>query len=599
MPTTYRAHDVICETAGDGAVLLRARAPLGAVADKTTDWLDHWADTTPDAVFLAERSGAGWREVTYVAARAQARALAAGLLDAGLDGSTPLMIVSGNSVDHGLLALGAQYVGIPIVPVAEQYALISEARGQIDHVAALVKPGAVFAEDGAALADVLDGSAFEGTVKLVSHGGAPGTRSLPDLARAGGDIAAAAARVGPDTVAKILMTSGSTSAPKGVPTTHRMMCVNQAQIAYGLPFLAARPPVIVDWLPWNHVFGGSHNFNLMLAHGGALYIDGGKPVPHLIGKTLENLALKTGTMAFNVPQGFKMIRDALKAEPDLAHRYFAELDMLFYAGASLAQDVWADLEAMARAARGEMPLFTSSWGLTETAPAHLLQHQPTDRSGVIGVPLPGAEVKLVPDADRRFEVRVRGPNVFLGYLNDPGQTAKAFDEDGYFRTGDAMVFVDAADPNMGMRFDGRISEEFKLASGTWVRAAKLRLEVLAALGEDVADVVITGADRGDIGVLIVPGAGLRGAQDAQEDAGALVVPGFSGVLVKKLEGLGASGSTRVARAMVLSEPLSMAEGEVTAKGSINFAKLLVRRAGILERLYDDADAATILLEPRP
>ena len=593
MTTEYRAHDVIRQDRPDGSILLRARADLGPVAARTTDWLDDWAARTPDAVFLAERSGPGWREVTYAQAQGMARALAGGLLGLGLAPGDRILIVSGNSVDHGLLALAAQYVGLVIVPLAEQYALIPAARGQIDFAAGLVQPKAVFTEDGDALADVLTRDALSGVIRLTSRGG-PGAHHLDDLMRAGGDIADAHAAVGPDTIGKILMTSGSTSSPKGVPTTHRMMCVNQAQIAHGLPFLKTRPPVILDWLPWNHVFGGSHNFNMMLANGGALYIDGGKPGPHLIGKTLENLGLKTGTMTFNVPLGFAMIRDALKRDEGLRRRYFGELDMLFYAGASLAQDVWADLESMAREVRGDMPLFTSSWGLTETAPAHLLQHQPTDRSGVIGVPLPGGEVKLIPEDGGRYDVRVRGPNVFAGYLDAPDQTAAAFDEEGFFKTGDAMIFVDPAKTNLGLRFDGRLSEDFKLSSGTWVRAAALRLAALGALGDLAADVVVTGADRAEIDLLIVPSAGLRAADDAAEDAGALIVPSRADVIRERLARVGTSPSTRIARALILAEPLSMADGEVTAKGSINFKKLLARRADLLARLEDDADPATIL-----
>jgi len=595
MTSKYCEHDAVLETRADGTLLFKSRAKLGPVAAKTTDWLDHWAKKTPDAVFLAERSGAGWREVTFAAAQAEARAIAAGLLGLGLSPAAPILVISGNSVDHGLLALAAQYIGAPIVPLAEQYALIPAARVQIDFVAGVVKPHAVFAEDGDAMADVLGRDALADMHVLVSRGGPDGAHSLDALSKVSGDIAAATQLVGPDTIAKILMTSGSTSSPKGVPTSHAMMCANQVQIAQVLPFLKTRPPVIVDWLPWNHVFGGSHNFNMMLANGGALYIDAGKPVPHLVGTTLENLALKAGTMAFNVPLGFAMIRDALKQDAGLRHAFFAELDMLFYAGASLAQDVWADLEDMAREVRGDMPLFTSSWGLTETAPAVLLQHQPTDRSGVVGVPLAGCEVKLIPDDDMRCEARVRGPNIFSGYLNNPEQTADAFDEEGFYKTGDAMLFVDPGDPNMGLKFDGRISDEFKLASGTWVRAAGLRLDILSKLGSRVADVVITGADRDDIGVFIIPSAGMREAGDVVEHDGALRVPSHEAPLCDTLALVGGSSSTSVARALILSEPLSRADGEITAKGSVNFKKLLTRRATLLSRLYDDADAATLLI----
>ncbi len=594
MASKYNAHDVIREDRSDNSILLRARAPLGAVAKRSTDWLDDWAVKTPDAVFLAERSAEGWKEVSYSAARDRAIALAAGLLSLGLGPKKPILIISGNSVDHGILAMAAQYVGIPIVPLAEQYALIPPARTQIDFAASVVKPGMVFGEDGDVLADVLARDAFVNIHRVVSRGGRD-VVTLSDLERTGGDISTAHAAVGPDTIAKILMTSGSTSAPKGVPTTHRMMCTNQTQIAQGLPFLTTRPPLIVDWLPWNHVFGGSHNFNMMLANGGALYIDAGKPVPHLIGKTLENLRLKTGTMTFNVPVGFAMVRDALKSDEGLRRRYFEELDMLFYAGASLPQDVWADLEDMAREVRGDMPLFTSSWGLTETAPAVLLQHQPTDRSGVIGVPLPGSEVKLIPDEDMRCEVRVRGPVVFDGYLNQEDASKDAFDEEGFFKTGDAMLFVDAAEPNLGLKFDGRISEEFKLLTGTWVRAAGLRLSVLEVLSDLVSDVVITGADREDIGLFLIPSAGVSGLTDATNLDGALRIPSLDEELRKRLRPVGGSSSSNIARVMILADPPSIADGEITAKGNINFRKMLTRRADLLERLYQDNEPACLLI----
>ena len=592
----YRAHDVIREDRADGTILLRAATPLGAVAERTTDWLDRWAEATPDAVMIAERSGAGWREMRYAELRERARAVAGGLLDLGLGPDAPILIVSGNSVAHAVLSLAAQHVGVPVVPLAEQYALIPAARGQIDHAAGLVRPGAVFAEDGAAFADLLARESLAGLHRIVASNAGAGMTTLDALAARAGDIASAQATVGPETVAKVLLTSGSTSAPKGVPTTHRMMCANQAQLAWALPFVTERAPTILDWLPWNHVFGGSHNFNLMLANGGALYVDGGKPTPQLVGLTIENMRSVAPTISFNVPVGFAMVRGALRDDAALRRRFFERLDMLFYAGASLPQDVWADLEAMARAERGDLPLFTSSWGLTETAPAVLLQHQPVDRSGVVGVPLPGAEVKLVPDGADRHEVRVRGPNVFGGYLDDPARTAEAFDDEGFFATGDAMRFVAPSDPNLGLAFDGRIAEEFKLLTGTWVRAAGLRLDLLDALRGIAADVVVCGADRAEVGVMVVPSAALR--DGATESDGALI-PANPEPLRAALAALGGPSSRRVRRAIVLAEPPSVAEGEMTAKGNLNFRRLLTRRAALLERLYDDTDPATILTgEPR-
>ena len=572
----YQPHDVIREDRDDGAIVLRARAALGRVAERTTDWLEHWADVTPDAVFLAERSGAGWREVTYATARDEARALALGLQERGLGPGKPVMVVTGNSVAHGLLALACQYMGAPVVPVAEQYAALPAARGQLDQIAALIQPAAVFAE--VPMPDVTGREALAGAMALSAE-------SLTELARGGGMLEAS---VGPDTVAKILMTSGSTSAPKGVLTTHRMMCVNQAQIASALPFLKERPPVLVDWLPWNHVFGGSHNFNLVLANGGSLYIDGGKPVPALVGKTIENNRLKQGTISFNVPVGFAALRDALREDRGFARAFFEDLDMLFYAGASLPQEVWADLDAMAREA-GTEPFFTSSWGLTETAPAALLQHEPTDRSGVVGVPLPGVDVKLLP-VDERFEVRVKGPSIFEGYLGDPEKTAEAFDDEGFFRTGDAMAFVDATDMNQGLRFDGRIGEDFKLLTGTWVRASALRLQLLDALKGLAQDVVLVGEGREEVGVLILPTPPLR---DDCHDDGAALRANDPGPILGALNATSGGSATRVRRALILSLPASIAEGEITAKGNLNFARIKTLRGDLIARLYDDADPASI------
>ena len=594
----YRAHKVLREDRDDGSILLRSGWPIGPVADKTTDWLHQWAARTPDTVFLAERSGAGWREVTYHETLGKVRALAAGLLARGMGADTPILIISGNGVDHGLLTLAAQYVGVPTVPVAEQYALIPAANRQLALIAEMIRPAMVYAADGKRFGAALGLDSFAELERVVSRNAVPDMTSLPDMmgSASARDVDAAAAKVGPDTVAKILLTSGSTSAPKGVLTTHRMMCSNQAMIAETLPFLSAHPPRIVDWLPWNHVFGGNHNFNMMLANGGSLYVDGGKPAPGLIDLSIENLHQVTGTIAFNVPAGFALLRNAMRDDAKLRQRYFEDLDMLFYAGASLPQDVWADLEEMARQVRGDMPLFTSSWGLTETAPACLIQHEPTTRSGIVGVPMPDVTIKLIPDDDMRFDVRVKGPVVMPGYFEAPEKTTEAFDEEGYFITGDAMKFVDPDDMSMGLRFDGRIAEDFKLMTGIWVRAANLRLDVLVSLTGLAADVIVTGEERDQIGVMIVPSPALRARGDVTEDAGALLCPSAAAEITAILKARPVEGSsTRITRAMILAEPPSIADGEITAKGNLNFAKLLERRADLLERLYDDGDPATILI----
>jgi feruloyl-CoA synthase len=355
---------------------------------------------------------------------------------------------------------------------------------------------------------------------------------------------------------------------------------------------------VLDWLPWNHVFGGSHNFNMMLANGGSFYCDEGKPVPALFPVTLRNVREQAGTLAFNVPMGFELLLKAMHDDVELRRAYFAEMDLLFYAGASLPQNIWEGLENYALEVRGSLPLMISSWGLTETAPATLLQHEPTRRSGVVGVPLPGVEAKLIPDADMRCEIRVRGPNIMPGYYADDEKTAEAFDEEGFFITGDAMKFVDRSNDNAGMAFDGRISEDFKLLTGTWVRASTLRLEALKVLGEVAGDVVITGHDRNQIGVLIFPKPEVIAALDEAplDDDGALVSTALQmrlAELMTVLDEQATGSSTRIARALVLAEPPSVKDSEITAKGNLNNRKVLTRRAELVERLYNDHDSAVV------
>ena len=585
--TGYLPQQVLSDLRADGRIILRSAHPLGPVADTTGDWLHRWAGETPDAVFLAERSGAGWRELNYRSALQMVQALGGWLIGQGFAAKGPVLMLSGNSVDHGLLALAAQYVGMANVPVAEQYALIPGAHDRLSHIVRAVRPSLIHVDDPVTCAAALD---------LPALAGIPVIASRPDLARptltmdqairgdATVDVAAAHAAVTPDTLAKILFTSGSTSLPKGVLTTHGMMCVNQTQIADVLPLLRARPPRILDWLPWNHVFGGSHNFNMMLANGGALYIDDGKPTDALFARTLENMQMQTGTLAFNVPIGFSRQLAALRADADLRRRFFTGLDLTFYAGASLPQEVWTGFADMAREVTGDVPLMISSWGMTETAPAVLLTHERINRSGIVGVPLPGTEVCLIPEDEGRFEMRVKGPNVLKGYLDDPEKTAQAFDDDGFLITGDAVRFVDPAQPDRGLSFDGRISDDFKLTSGTWVRVASLRGQILAALDGLAADAVITGHDRDTLGVLIFP-AGRPEPDLADQIADRL------GPLSRAATG----SATRVSRAMVMTEPASLADGEMTAKGNLNTRRVLTRRAALVDRLYAPDDPEVIRL----
>jgi feruloyl-CoA synthase len=600
--SNFKPHDVSSEQRSDETLLLRSNAEMGDVVDTSADWLHRWSVEAPERIFLAERSGAGWREETYQSTLQKVRAIAASLLARGMGPDTPILIMSGNGVDHGVLTLAAHYVGVPTAPIAEQYALIPAARERLEHAISLVKPSMAYVVDADKFAHAITIDALAGVEIVASDvGSQSGVTGMDTLLQgdSGVDIDAARGQVTPDSVVKILMTSGSTSAPKGVMTTQRMMCVNQTQIADSLPFLTERPPSVVDWLPWNHVFGGSHNFNMMLANGGSFYIDDGKPLKGLFDRTVENLKMVTGSLVFNVPVGFGMLLQALKSDQDLRQRFFQDLDMIFYAGASLPQDIWQGLEHMALDVKGEVPLMTSSWGLTETAPATMIQQEPTDRSGVIGVPMSGVTLKLVPEQDGRYEVRAKGPNIMPGYYNDPQKTAEAFDGEGYFITGDAMVFVDPDNVNAGMRFDGRISEDFKLLTGTWVRATALRMSLLSHFAPLAADLVMTGQDKSDIGVLIFPNKeAIETAGHALDDVdGMLSDPSLLTALRDRLAAwneANASSSTRIARAALFAEPASLVDAEITAKGNLNFRKVLQRRSAILDHLYNGSHDAVIV-----
>ena len=579
-------HAASLEKRADGTLLMRSGLELGPVQRVTSDWLTHWAASAPERVFLAERSGPGWREVTYSEALEQVLALAAGLSAMDLGPERPLMILSGNSVDHGLISLAAHHVGIPTVPLAEQYSLIPAAHPRLQHAVELTRPGAVFAGDAEAYKAAID---LCGVPAITSTGGY-GTTKVSDLLTATADVSDLHAATGPDSVAKILMTSGSTSAPKGVVTTQRMMTTNQAQIRTCLPFLSERPPVLVDWLPWNHVFGGSHNFNMALGNGGTMYIDDGKPPPALFPRTLENLSLVAGTVSFNVPVGFAQLVRALQNDAGLRRTYFSQLDMIFYAGADLPQDTWLALERLA-AEEGATPLINSSWGLTETSPGALLQYERVSGESRIGVPLPGVTLKLLPLDHGRYEARLSAPTVFTEYLNSPDKTASAFDEEGFFISGDALKFADPDDPTRGLRFDGRLSEDFKLSSGTWVRAAALRVELLDMLSPMAADIVICGAGQDHLGVLIFPNR-----QTIEAQGVTLIEDGDTCVpfpeIVAKLEPASSAdrgSARRVKSAVIVNAPPDLASGEVTAKGNLNIPRILSQRADVVELLFCESD----------
>lgn len=597
--TRYLPHKVVREDRGDGTILLTSGYELEQVAPNTGAWLHEWAEKAPYRVAVSERpaSGAGWRNVTYAELLDQVRAVAAALAGRGLGQDDTIVVMSGNSLDHLILSLAAQYVGVPVVPLAEQYSLIPEAHARLTFVLDKVRPRMAFVDDAGRYAAALALPELDGVEIVASPGEAP--RPITPMAELlkgnpSVDVDAAHAKVGPDTLAKILFTSGSSSEPKGVLTTHRMMCVNQAQLATVLPFLKEHTPRITDWLPWNHVFGGSHNVNMMLAHGGTLTIDSGKPTGRAFATTLKNRTDRPGTLAFNVPVGWSMIVEALADKPELRRHILKEQQLLFYAGASLPQDVWEALERYSFEARGGLPLMISSWGLTETAPACVIVHEPIGRSGVIGVPMPGVTVKLIPDDEMRCEIRVKGPNVMTGYYQDPERTAAAFDEEGFFITGDAVRFVDPSDAARGLAFDGRVSEDFKLETGTWVQAGTLRMSALAELAGLAQDVVICGHDRGEVGLFVFPLPGL--AEPGNTTLGAVTDPHLMAKVEAALRAMNAraTGSAkRITRAVILAEPPSLKDAEITDKGSLSIRKVLTRRADLLERLYHNEDPALI------
>ena len=551
--------DIVAERRADGCIILRSPHALGAYPQKMTERLEHWAAKAPERVFLAQREGlGGWRTLTYRQARERARRVGQFLLAKQLSAEHPLMVLSGNDIEHALLHLGAMYVGVPYAPVSPAYSLLSTDFGRLRHICKLMTPGLVFASSRSAFQKAIE-AALPRDVEALFELQEPQATSAVDEAHA---------RVGPDTIAKFLFTSGSTGMPKAVINTQRMWCSNQAMIATMFAFFRDEPPVIVDWAPWHHTAAGNHDLGLVLYNGGSYYIDEGKPMPGAIEITVENLREIAPSWYFNVPKGYEALLPYLRSDADLRKMFFSKLKVLWFAAAALPQHVFDEMKELARQTTGEAIPFLTGLGSTETAPYAMGRMWETDDATNMGLPPPGEEMKLVP-VEQKYEARLKGPNITPGYWRQPQLTAQAFDEEGYYRLGDSFVFADPADPSKGLLFRGRLAEDFKLSTGTWVNVGPLRARFIEHFAPLVRDVVIAGEGRNEVGALLFA----SGKADREE-------------LKARLASLPSTGSSnRIARAMVLDEPPSLDAGEMTDKGSINQRAVLARRAALVEELY--------------
>ena len=605
-PISFGDPAVAIERRDDGTIYLRPKVALGEYPVRLTDRLHHWAGAEPDRVLMAERVGGGaWRQITYADLLTASRHIASALLARGLSAERPLVILSGNSIDHALMAFGALYAGIPFCPVSPAYSLVSRDFGKLAYLIKLLTPGLVFADDADQFATALERNIPPGTEIAVAYGALPGrdVTLLADLMATPlrADLDAAHDAIGPGTIAKFLLTSGSTGNPKAVVNTQAMICANQVMIRETMAFLKDEPPVIVDWLPWNHTFGGNHNIGLTLFNGGSMYLDQGKPMPGGIEETVRNLREIAPTVYFNVPKGYESLLPYLRDDKALRAKFFSRLHAMFFSGAALSPFVWNSLDELSLQETGfRVPMLTGL-GATETAPFFMSVNPRTSRSGHVGLPVPGNDAKLVPN-NGKLEVRCRGPNVTPGYWRQPELTAAAFDEEGFYKFGDAIKPADPVDFHAGFDFDGRIAEDFKLASGTWVSVGPLRARFIAACAPLVRDVVIAGINRDEISALVIldlDGCRLLNPTLALDDLAAaaadpLIVEAFRERFAKFLA-TSTGSSTRIARAVLLDTPVSIDRGEVTDKGSINQRAVLDARAGLIDQLYSPTPAEHVIM----
>ena len=597
-PVRLGQFDVVLEREQSGVIHIRTAQVLPPYYGNLGEALEHWAKAAPDRVFLGQRDETGgWRTLTYAHVLAVTKRIGAALLRRGLSPEKPIVVISGNGIEHALLGLAAMGVGIPYAPISAAYSMLSSDFGKLRTIIELLTPGLVFAHDGGPFARAIYAAVPEDVELVVTHHPLGDWKKMTLFTDLIGDedaagVAAAQRRVTPDSIAKFLFTSGSTGNPKAVINTQRMLCSNQAMIAAGFAFVADAPPVVVDWLPWSHTFGSNHNFNMVLVNGGSLYIDDGNPTPPGVPKTARNLREIAPTIYFNVPKGYEALVPHFRADAALRENFFSRLKVLFYAGAGLNQTTWDELTQLAVETTGERVIFLSSLGSTETSPLALACTWDFDRAGNIGLPCPGVELKLVPN-EGKLEARLRGPHITPGYWRQEALTREAFDADGFYKIGDALKFADPDNPGKGFLFDGRIAEDFKLSTGTWVSIGPLRARFIDHFAPLVRDVVFAGPDRDDIVALVFPD--LEACRKLAPEQAADVSPAavFDDVrvrlkfadLLQALARLSPGSSTRVVRALLMAEPASMDKGEMTDKGSINQRAVLKNRAALVDELY--------------
>jgi feruloyl-CoA synthase len=592
-------------------MILRSPRALQAYPERLTERLAHWAQTTPAQTWIAQREASGgWRRISYTEGFDCVRALGQALLERGLSVERPLAILSENDIEHALLAAAALHVGIPFAAISPAYSLVAKDFARLRHIIELLTPGLVFAADGARFAAAIRAAISESTPLLVTRAPVEDyVNSLfAEMLRAipGSAVDRAHAAVDAGDIAKFLFTSGSTGHPKAVIHSHRMLAANLQMITQALPYLGETPPVIVDWLPWNHTFGGNHNYGLVMYHGGTMYIDEGRPVPGAIDTTVRNLTEIAPTVYFNVPRGYELLAPRMRADRRLREQFFSRLGMLFYAGAGLSQPVWDAFDELAIETTGARIRWVTGLGATETAPSVTFTTWDGVRAGMIGLPVPGVEVKLAPVNDK-LEMRVRGDSVTAGYWRDPKMTEAAFDAEGFYRMGDAVRFVDPRDPLQGLLFDGRIGEDFKLSSGTWVSVGPLRMQAIAAGAPLIRDVVIAGHDRALVGMLVFLDIEACRALCTDLPADATLERVLAAQTVRaKLQSMldalareATGSSTSIGRALILSQPPSIDAGELTDKGSINQRAVLEQRAHLVERLFSEPPAADVIVASRP